>query len=97
MYALSFDMTVADLTSSYPGKQYNNAYYEIKRELAKYGFEWIQGSTYLHKSTSEDGELADLFSAVYALKSIEWFRASVRDIRGFKVEDWSNFTNILRK
>ena len=37
MYALSFDMTVADLTASYPGKQYNNAYYEIKRELANMG------------------------------------------------------------
>ncbi|WP_293712804.1 hypothetical protein [uncultured Parabacteroides sp.] len=30
------------------------------------------------------------------LAGIEWFRKSVRDIRAFKVEDWSDFTDIIK-
>lgn len=30
------------------------------------------------------------------LSNIEWFKKSVRDIYAFKVEDWSDFTNIVR-
>ena len=29
-------------------------------------------------------------------QSIEWFRNSVRDIRAFKVEDWSDFTESVK-
>lgn len=32
-----------------------------------------------------------------ALKEINWFTKSVRDIRAFKVEDWSDFTERLKK
>ena len=32
-----------------------------------------------------------------ALKKIEWFRKSVRDIRGYKVENWSDFTSIIKE
>lgn len=31
-----------------------------------------------------------------ALKDIEWFKNSVRDIRAFKVEDWSDFTWFMK-
>lgn len=31
------------------------------------------------------------------LKSIDWFKNSVRDIRAFKVEDWSNFTDFMKE
>ncbi len=41
-------------------------------------------------------DMANLFSAIYALKSISWFKASVRDIRAFKVENWSDFTAIVK-
>ena len=55
MYALSFDMNIADLKEHY-GEQYNGA-----------------------------------------LKEIEWFRLSVRDIRGYRVEEWSDFTESVKK
>lgn len=35
MYALSFDMSIADLQEYY-GEQYHGAYYEIKRTLVKH-------------------------------------------------------------
>ena len=41
--------------------------------------------------------LLNLFNAVNALKAIDWFRKSVRDIRGYRVEEWSDFTETVRK
>lgn len=41
MYALSFDMSIADLEEHY-GNPYHGAYYEIKQTLVKHGFYWIQ-------------------------------------------------------
>jgi len=38
----------------------------------------------------------DLFSAIFALKKTPWFKSSVRDIRAFKVENWSDFTAIVK-
>ena len=92
MYALSFDMKIADLEEHY-GNLYHGAYYEIKRPMAKQEFYWIQGSTYM---TNADN-LLNIFNAVNALKSIDWFRKSVRDIRGYRVEEWSDFTEIVKK
>ena len=74
------------------GEPYNNAYYEIKILLRKYDFYNTQGSVYL---TDKD-DMANLFAAIYALKKIAWFKASVRDIRAFKVENWSDFTQIVK-
>jgi virulence-associated protein VapD len=31
-----------------------------------------------------------------ALKSLPWLPASVRDIRAFRVEQWSDFTAIMK-
>jgi virulence-associated protein VapD len=41
--------------------------------------------------------MANLTKAMIKLKSIDWFRKSVRDIRAFKVEDWSNFTDFMKE
>lgn len=91
MYALSFDMSVSSLRQNY-GEPYNNAYFEIKQLLMTNGFEWVQGSTYLCATD----DLAALVKTVMQLSKIEWFKKSVRDIRGFKVESWSDFTSILK-
>ena len=91
MFAISFDLVISDLKTYY-GEPYNRAYFEIKILLEKQNFEWIQGSTYL--TQSED--LGTLYKAIALLSKIEWFKKSVRDIRGFKVENWSNFTEIIK-
>lgn len=91
MYALSFDMVISDLKQYY-GEPYNDAYYEIKALLYKNGFNWVQGSTYL--SNSDD--LTALVKTVMELSKIDWFKKSVRDIRGFKVESWSDFTPLVK-
>jgi len=91
MFALSFDLVISDLKAYY-GEPYNRAYFEIKTLLVKNGFEWIQGSTYLTQSD----DLGTLYKAIMALSKIDWFKKSVRDIRGFKVENWSDFTEIVK-
>lgn len=92
MYAISFDMVVADLKQHY-GEPYNNAYFEIKTELRKFGFYNAQGSLYL----TEDRNMANLFRAIDALKRIDWFKKSARDLRAFRIEDWSNFTDFVKE
>lgn len=94
MYAIAFDMDVATLRKTY-GEPYTNAYAEISKVMKKLGFHWTQGSVYL-SDNNNDG-LGLVYDAMSALREIDWFKASVRDIRAFKVEDWSNFTQRIKK
>lgn len=89
-YAISFDMDIDALRQFY-GEPYNPAYAEIRSLMLSCGFYWIQGSVYV-----TPGDLATMFKAIEKLKNIEWFRLSVRDIRGFKVEEWSDFTSLFK-
>ena len=41
-------------------------------------------------------DLTDLYKVITALSKIDWFKKSVRDIRVFKVEYWSDFTEIVK-
>lgn len=92
MFAIAFDMDIKELRNAY-GEPYNNAYYDIKIILRQYGFFNAQGSVYL----TDKNDMANLFAAIYSLKNTAWFKASVRDIRAFKVENWSDFTHIVKE
>ena len=91
MFAIAFDLNINELKDTY-GEPYNNAYYEIKTLLRKFDFYNTQGSVYL----TEKNDMAALFRAIAALKDVDWFRKSVRDIRAFRVEDWSDFTSFVK-
>jgi virulence-associated protein VapD len=91
MFAIAFDMVIADLKRHY-GEPYNNAYYDISAVLFHYGFYRVQGSVYLSNNT----DMVCLVRAIEALKNIDWFKNSVRDIRAFRVENWSNFTDFVK-
>lgn len=87
MFAVAFDLDTKQTERSHP-KGVTQAYTDVGRTLAAFGFEWRQGSVYI--CSIED--LGNLFDAMNALKSLPWFAASVRDIRAFRVEQWSDFT-----
>ncbi|MBR2214444.1 MAG: virulence protein [Selenomonadaceae bacterium] len=93
MYAIAFDFKIDDLKKEY-GEPYNKAYDEIRQELESIGFEWTQGSVYIDRSPVNG--LTTVYKAMNKLSGITWFKKSVRDIRAFKVEDWSDFTEIVR-
>jgi virulence-associated protein VapD len=91
VFAITFDLVVAELSTSYP-RRVPQAYEEINQVLGSLGFEWVQGSVYV----SRTGDLADLMRAVDALRTLPWFGTCVRDIRAFKVENWSDFTPLFK-
>ena len=91
MYAIAFDMVISDLKTHY-GEQYHSAYSEIKKVMGENGFYWVQGSTYITEKS-----LIAVTMTMNALKKIEWFKKSVRDIRAFRIEDWSDFTPMFKE
>jgi virulence-associated protein VapD len=91
VFAIAFDLDTNDTRRTHP-KSVPQAYTDIRNTLAGFGFEWRQGSVY----TCDNENLANLFDAMQALKNLSWFPASVRDIRAFRVEQWSDFTPSVR-
>ena len=92
MFAIAFDLVVADTEKHHP-KGISQAYADIGSALERFGFRRIQGSVYV---TNSD-DMANLFQAILALKALPWFPASVRDIRAFRIEQWSDFTPLIKK
>lgn len=93
MYAIAFDLKIDDLKKNY-GEPYNVAYDEVCQELEALGFEWTQGSVYINSDSNNS--LTTVYKAINRLSQIDWFKKSVRDIRAFKIEDWSDFTEIVK-
>ena len=91
MFVIAFDLSVAAAQQYHP-KGDRQAYRDIKATLDKYGFERVQGSVYV--AGKED--LASLFSAMDALRALEWFGPSVKSIRAFRMEQGSDFTAIVK-
>ncbi len=92
MFAIAFDLVVADTAAAHP-KGVAQAYADIGSTLSGYGFSRVQGSLY----TTPSDDLANLFAALSALKALAWFPTSVRDIRAFKIEHWSDFTQFAKR
>lgn len=92
MFAIPFDLVVADTEKHHP-KGVSQAYTDIHDALNRYHFRRIQGSVYV----TDTDDMANLFQAIMALKSLPWFPASVRDIRAFRIEQWSDFTPLIKE
>lgn len=93
MYAIAFDLKVADAEKHHP-KGVSQAYADIAKILGGHGFDRAQYSLYLSKGPSDD--MAKLFAAILALKAQPWFSLCVTDIRAFRVDQWSDFTGLIR-
>jgi virulence-associated protein VapD len=91
MYAVAFDLTVADTERHHP-KGVSQACTDIGAVLYQHGFRRVQGSLYL----TDNEDMAILFLAFQALRALPWFPRSVRDIRAFRVEQWSDFTSVMK-
>ena len=91
MYAVAFDLVVADTERHHP-KGVAQAYTEIGAVLAEHGFRRVQGSLYV----SDNEDMANLFLAIQSLRARAWFPKSVRDIRAFRIEQWSDFTAVVK-
>ena len=91
MFAIGFDLLLHETRATHP-KNVSQAYADIGAVLNRYGFSRIQRSVYVSQSDS----LVSVTLAMDALKVLSWFAACVRDIRAFKVEHWSDFTDFMK-
>lgn len=91
MYAIAFDLVVAETENHHP-KGVTQAYTEIGAILGEHGFSRVQGSLYV----TDKEDMANLFLAIQSLKNRNWFSKSVRDIRAFRIEQWSDFTAVVK-
>jgi len=91
MFAIAFDLIVDDVRKHHP-KGVTRAYFDIERLLAEYHFRRVQGSLYV----TDNEDMMNLFIAIKALGKMEWFPKAVRDLRGFRIELWSNFTPAIK-
>ena len=91
MYAVAFDLTVEETEKHHP-KGVSQAYTEIGAILGEHGFRRVQGSLYV----TDDEDMANLFLAIQSLRARAWFPRSVRDICAFRVEQWSDFTKVVK-
>ena len=91
MFAIAFDLVVK-YTEEHHLKGVTQAYTDISNTLGRYDFERVQGSLYVTK----DENLAKLFMAIQDLRALPWFSRSVKDIRAFRMEQWSDFTPVVK-
>ncbi len=92
MFAIAFDLVVAEAAIHHPSGDATRAYSDIRATLAVFGFERVQGSLY----TVKNEDMSILFQAIQALIALPWFPPTVRDIRAFRVDQWSDFTAMVK-
>ena len=92
MFAIAFDLSVEETLRAHP-RGVRQAYADIEVTLNSFDFVRVQGSVYL----TGDEDLTRVVRAMNALKALSWFSASVRDIRAFRVEQWSDFTGFIKE
>jgi virulence-associated protein VapD len=91
MFAIGFDLLWQETKRTHP-KGVSQAYADIGTILNRFGFQRVQGSVYV----SQNDSLVNVTLAMNALKALSWFPTCVRDIRAFKVEHWSDFTDFMK-
>ena len=91
MLAIAFDMVVAELERLHP-RSIRAAYADIGRVMSKHGYQWIQGSVYM----GGNNDLGTLVLLINDLRTLPWFPTAVRDIRAFRVEQWSDMTHVVK-
>lgn len=91
MFAIAFDLVVAAAAEHHP-RGVTAAYTDIGTTLKKFNFERIQGSVYVCDNNA------------WRISSPRCWRSKrcrgsrrVRDIRGFRIENWSDFTPIIKE
>lgn len=91
MFAIAFDLNVENANEHHP-KRSQQAYVDIAKTLGRYGFTRVQGSVY----AADHDDLGKLFEAIGSLKQLGWFGRCVKNLRAFRMEQGSDFTQIVK-
>lgn len=95
MYAITFDLDTKALEQHYPSLSWRNAYSDIERFLADFGFERQQGSVYFG---DKDVDAVTCVTAVQELsQSYAWLEKCVTDIRMLRIEELNDLMPAIKK
>lgn len=94
MYAIVLDLNFEILKNHFEDP-HKIAFDEISHELKGFAFEKTTGNIFIHRLEKDD--LRDLYCAINSLSKISWLKESLRELHAFKIEDWSNFTSIIKE
>jgi virulence-associated protein VapD len=92
MFAIAFDLNTDEAERLHP-KSVRRAYEDVALAVGRHGFKRVQGSVYV----AETDDLVKLVSAVMALKSLKWFRPSLKNLKIFRTDNGSDFTALMRQ
>lgn len=92
MYAVAFDLVVKDAAAHHPSGMPPRRTPTSGGSSSTSTLSTGQGSLY----TTDDEDMAKLFAAIHDLKTTAWFPKCVKDIRAFRVEQWSDFTAFVK-
>lgn len=73
---INFDLDTEALKKYYPGRDWHNAYYDVRSYFEKNGFEHIQGSGY--HSVSPMSEIKAMAVLYQMTKELPWLNFCVR-------------------
>lgn len=106
MYIISFDLNIAELKKTF-GEYYPRALDEVREKLEKVGFKWTVKSIYMDEDpenhitssyTNKDTKngLTAIYKSINMLAEIQWFKESVSSLKAFQIQDWSDFTEVVK-
>lgn len=95
MYAITFDLDTKSLEQHYPSSSWRNAYQDIERFLADFGFQRQQGGVYF------GDKQVDAVTCVTAVQELSqtyaWLEKSVNDIRMLRIEEFNDLMPAIKK
>jgi virulence-associated protein VapD len=83
LYAIAFDIQQDEL---------DIIYCEVEQVLRSNNFERVQDNLHL----SRENDIAKIYRVINGLREIILFKENLKEIRVFKISDWSNFTEIIK-
>lgn len=92
MYGITFNLDTRMLEEDF-GLSRQKAYAEIEHVLSSIGFSHIQYSVYFCKEN--DGSASFIIKVARALAGLD-FAMAIRDLQGFRVENWSDMTESVK-
>ncbi len=93
MYAITFDLNIAQLENHYPNASYQNAYGDIAKFLKPRGFARQQGSVYF--GGDEVDAVHTVLTVAKMSAELPWLQQCTTDIRMLRIEDDNDLMQAL--
>lgn len=92
--AINFDLDTHKLQAQYPGANYSNAYYDLRRFFKKHGFEHRQGSGYISLNKLATADIYDLMDDL--TQALPWIGDCVNKIDVTNIGQQHDLIDLVR-